>query len=100
MVELCAFYYPWQGEDSIDFNGHGYDVNSGTEYPWFFLNVNGKVVGVNIGIVDPSTIPNKEDIVTFAPNPIRKLKVDRHIQSLFLFYTPVPAFHLASWLDS
>ncbi len=74
VVELCAFYYPWQGEDSIDFNGHGYDVNSGTEYPWIFLNVNGKVVGVNTGIINPSTVPNKEDIITITYE--RELNVD------------------------
>ncbi len=49
VIELLGgFYYPWQGEDSIDYNTN-LDFGHGPEPSWSILNVNGKLVGLEPG---------------------------------------------------
>ncbi|MBD3284869.1 hypothetical protein GF359_00800 [candidate division WOR-3 bacterium] len=48
-----GFYYPWQGEDEID-----YKTDERT------LWVNGRQVGVDLSLPDPIEVEDKEDIVT------------------------------------
>ncbi|MBN2380752.1 hypothetical protein JXM67_13215 [candidate division WOR-3 bacterium] len=47
VIELGMFYYPWQGEDSIDYRGcyfHGFKKYV-EEHPYHLLEVNGTVTG-------------------------------------------------------
>jgi len=63
VIHMGYFYYPWQGEDSIDYTEYA----SGYETSYFggpYLKVNGKVVGVNLGRVPSSEIQNPEKIIT------------------------------------
>jgi len=53
VVPLGVFYYPWQGEDSIDFIDDG-----------GYLYVNGSRVGADAWSLDLDTIPNPEEIIT------------------------------------
>lgn len=63
VVVLGYFYYPWQGEDSINYDC--YDPWEGQRWlPAMFLHVNGKLVGVSTDIMAPEDIPDPERIVT------------------------------------
>jgi len=64
VVRLIAFYYPWQGEDSIDYNTYYDYFGRGPVRCWFVLNVNGKLVGVDPNIIPPSKIEHPEWIIT------------------------------------
>lgn len=66
VVWLRAFYYPWQGEDSIDYNNYFdyWEWEPGPHRCWFVLNVNGRLVGVDPNIIPPSKIEHPEWIIT------------------------------------
>jgi len=66
VIEFSAFYYPWQGEDSIDYNTN-LDFGHGPEPSWFvLLNVNGKLVGVDPNNYSISSIQHPELILTLS----------------------------------
>jgi len=66
VIELGGFYYPWQGEDSIDYNTN-LDFGHGPEPSWFMLlNVNGKLVGVEPNEYSLSSIQHPELILTLS----------------------------------
>lgn len=64
VVILDHFYYPWQGEDSIDYDCY---LPFESEKIWgdaMVLNVNGKMVGVSTDLRPPDKIARPEDIKT------------------------------------
>ncbi|TET22837.1 MAG: hypothetical protein E3J71_04445 [Candidatus Stahlbacteria bacterium] len=64
VVPLGVFFYPWQGEDSI--NWTEYDPHGHPLWPGPYLAVNDKVVGVNLGFIPLSypEIVDSEKIIT------------------------------------
>lgn len=64
VVVLDHFYYPWQGEDSINYDCY---LPFESEKIWgdaMVLNVNGKMVGVSTDLRPPDKIARPEDIKT------------------------------------
>jgi len=64
VIDLGFFYYPWQGEDSIDYNTYYDYFGRGPVRCWFVLNVNGRLVGVDHNTIPPSKIEHPEWILT------------------------------------
>ncbi len=67
----CNFYYPWQGEDSIDCR-EASDYYKKENYPnvpppLFLLEVNGKIVGLRTNPF--SSIPDSSGIITIVYEP-------------------------------
>ena len=62
----CNFYYPWQGEDSIDCREasdyYKEENHPNVPPPGFLLEVNGKIVGLRTHPV--SFVPDSSDIIT------------------------------------
>ncbi|TKJ37890.1 hypothetical protein CEE36_10910 [candidate division TA06 bacterium B3_TA06] len=72
VVWLDYFYYPWQGEDSIDFREglHYFEDETGFDkHPFFVLEANGKIVGFRSDYAEVITIPDSNLILTITyPN--------------------------------
>lgn len=60
----CDFYYPWQGEDSIDYRGCEFYQGKKYTYklPRVFLEVNGKIVGFRTDYL--ADVPDSSEIMT------------------------------------
>lgn len=58
VIDLGFFYYPWQGEDSI--NWTEYDPHGHPLWPGPYLVVNDKVVGINLGFVHPDSLESED----------------------------------------
>ncbi|TET22832.1 MAG: hypothetical protein E3J71_04420 [Candidatus Stahlbacteria bacterium] len=69
VIWIGSFYYPWQGEDSINYDCYRLFplINGGTEEIWnrgSVLRVNGKLVGINTNYVDTLEIAEPHDVIT------------------------------------
>ncbi len=64
VVKISRFYYPWQGEDSIDYSFHVPSYDTTILPPYSYLNVNGRLVGVDPVKVRIEDIPYKEEVLT------------------------------------
>lgn len=66
VVCLRAFYYPWQGEDSINYDNYFdyWEWGPGSHRCWFVLNVNGKLVGIDPVPISPSKIEHPGNVLT------------------------------------
>jgi|GEM_PF-1745078 len=64
VVKIDEYYYPWQGEDSINYSFHVPSYDTTLLRPYSYLNVNGRLVGVDPFGVRIENIPYKEEVLT------------------------------------
>lgn len=64
VVKIDEYYYPWQGEDSINYSFHVPFYDTTLLRPYSYLNVNGRLVGVDPFGVRIENIPYKEEVLT------------------------------------
>lgn len=64
VVEIDRYYYPWQGEDSINYSFYLPSYDTTVFRPYSYLVVNDRLAGVDPFSVHIESIPNKAEVLT------------------------------------